>query len=81
MISSSNENADVFMLWEWFPKVQSVRESITTANVYDFQMQLSEEYNNRAIINWELSQSMPMPLLRGQRCQPLSLLIVCVYVE
>lgn len=42
-------------------------------------MQLTEEYDNRAIINWELSPSMPTPLLQGQRCQSLSLLIVCVY--
>ncbi len=43
MISSSNENADVFMLWEWFPTVQSVRENITTANKCSSQRNTTTE--------------------------------------
>ncbi len=82
MISSSYDNADVFYVVRMIshsPVCQ--REHCNRKHVYDFKCSSLEEYNNRAIMNWELSQSMPTPLLRGQRCQPLSLLIVCVYVE
>lgn len=52
MISSSNENADVFMLWEWFPTVQSVRENITTANKCSSQRNTTiEPLSTESLVN------------------------------